>query len=58
MATLHPNVKDLTGKKFGRWTVLSYAGKASWNCLCECGNARDVPGEGESEGIGLGVADE
>lgn len=35
-------VEDLTGKKFGRLTVISYAGrknnKTYWNCSCECGN--------------------
>lgn len=35
-------VEDLTGKKLGRLTVTSYAGrkrgKTYWNCLCECGN--------------------
>lgn len=35
-------VEDLTGKKFGRLTVASYAGrknnKTYWNCTCECGN--------------------
>ena len=33
--------KDLTGKVFGRWTVLSYAGKRkanqTWTCQCSCG---------------------
>jgi len=34
---------DLTGQRFGRLTVLGYAGKnnqnrAMWNCRCECGN--------------------
>jgi hypothetical protein len=35
--------KDLTGKKFGRWTVISYGERGyhkrlRWNCICECGN--------------------
>lgn len=35
-------INDLTGQKFGRLTVISYAGKnhrryALWSCLCECG---------------------
>lgn len=34
---------DLTGKKFGKLTVISCAGKLdgrrySWNCKCDCGN--------------------
>lgn len=40
-------VKDLTGKVFGRWTVLDYAGlnkqgSAMWNCRCDCGTLRAV----------------
>lgn len=34
-------IKSLAGKKFGRLTVISYAGrkndKTYWNCKCECG---------------------
>ena len=34
-------IKDLTGQKFGRWTVIEYAGKdeyhnALWLCECDC----------------------
>ena len=34
---------DLTGKTFGRLTVVAYSGKnkhglSSWECKCECGN--------------------
>lgn len=34
-------IKDLTGQKFNRWTVLEYAGKdkhnnALWLCECDC----------------------
>lgn len=46
------NFKDLTGQKFGRWTVKSLDGTvgedgnrvAVWLCLCECGNERVVRG--------------
>ncbi len=43
----HRNFKDLTGKKFGRLLVISYAGKnyekrSVWNCTCNCGNKRIV----------------
>lgn len=42
---------DLTGKKFGRWTVVGFAGRRVteksvrmiWECMCECGNKRNVP---------------
>lgn len=37
---------DLTGKKFGRLTVVSRAdtkgGSARWNCVCECGGEKLV----------------
>lgn len=41
------NRLDLTGKKFGRWTVLSFShkdktGAIHWHCLCECGKNRSV----------------
>lgn len=47
------NFQDLTGKKFGKYTVIDYAGPASphkvnkehsWNCLCECGREKVVRG--------------
>lgn len=43
------SVKDLTGMRFGRWTVISRAGstkggQATWNCVCECGTKRIVSG--------------
>lgn len=34
--------QDLTGKRFGRWTVLSYAGNRKWTCVCDCGNIGEV----------------
>lgn len=40
-------VNDLTGKRFGRWTVLSLAGSArqsKWNVRCDCGNEGVRPG--------------
>lgn len=40
----HPNFKDVTGTKYGRLTVLGFAGrsnrKSSWYCECECGNIK------------------
>lgn len=35
---------DITGKTFGEWTVLSYAGNRFWNCRCSCGTTRMVLG--------------
>jgi hypothetical protein len=38
---------DLTGQRFGRLTVISYAGttkkgRATWQCKCDCGNNTTV----------------
>ena len=43
----HWRFKDLTGQKFGRLTVISFAGQRKrrrnyWNCLCECGETTVV----------------
>lgn len=35
-------VKDLTGKRFGRLTVLAYAGASQWRCRCDCGVEANV----------------
>lgn len=54
-------VKDLTGQKFGRWTVIERAssdkdGNARWKCQCECGNIKEIKGRnlrrGESKSCG------
>lgn len=38
----HPGLKDFVGKRFGRLTVIEYAGKQNgmnyWKCRCDCGN--------------------
>lgn len=42
---MHPhNFIDLTGKEFGEWKVMSYAGNGKWNCVCSCGIERAVAG--------------
>lgn len=37
----HPPLKDFIGKRFGKLTVLGYAGKPDlmhqWKCVCDCG---------------------
>lgn len=43
----HKRFKDLTGQRFGRWSVISFAGMvgtegAHWNCVCDCGTEREV----------------
>ena len=34
----HGILNDLTGKKFGRLTVIKYIGDRKWECQCDCGN--------------------
>lgn len=40
--TLRNNLEDLTGKRFGKLTVIEYAYSKNdarhWKCLCDCGN--------------------
>lgn len=33
---------DLTGKKFGQLTVISYLGNSKWLCRCSCGKETEV----------------
>ena len=39
---------DLTGQRFGRWTVMNITNKRTknrtiiWHCKCDCGNEKDV----------------
>lgn len=49
------NFVDLTGKKFGKLTVLSYAGKTEhkkslWLCICSCGNKTTAYGNNLNNG--------
>lgn len=41
-----PPLKDLTGQKFGKITVIKRAPdknkKVQWTCQCECGNIKDI----------------
>lgn len=36
------SIQDLTGKKFGKLTVVEYAGSSKWRCQCDCGNFTTV----------------
>jgi hypothetical protein len=56
-----PRRKDLTGMKFGEWTVLGYSHTDSnwhayWNCVCSCGVRKKVQGRtlvsGDSKSCG------
>lgn len=50
--------KDLTGRRFGRWTVLGLSTRKAggkgrdkyWHCRCDCGTERDVIGCGLKDG--------
>lgn len=35
---------NLSGKRFGRWTVLEYVGQMKWLCRCDCGTEKPVNG--------------
>jgi len=43
-----PRLIDLTGKKFGNFTVVSLSSnrnrRVHWRCLCACGKGKDVSG--------------
>lgn len=46
---MHPNIKDITGERFGRLTVIELTSKrhnrcAIWLCRCDCGNFTEVQG--------------
>lgn len=48
---------DISGKKFGKWTVLYKTGRLSkspsvyWMCKCDCGTERNVRGSLLTEGL-------
>lgn len=51
-------LKDLIGKKFGRWTVLDLDEKLTkekhnsyWICKCDCGTIKSVDGESLKNGV-------
>ena len=52
----HPTTfKDLTGMKFGKWTVIYKAnpknGATVWHCKCDCGTEKDVLGRSLTNGL-------
>lgn len=55
-----PKLIDLTGQRFGRWTVLQKAESRNkhvyWLCKCDCGTIKEVKGaslrEGKSQSCG------
>ena len=49
-----PALKDLTGQRFGRWTVLNKAPSRNkavyWLCQCDCGTIKEVKGASLTSG--------
>lgn len=41
---------EMTGRTFGRLTVVSYAGNGKWNCECSCGIVKAISGCGLRNG--------
>ena len=33
---------NLRGKRFGKWTVIEYAGHSKWLCRCDCGAEKEI----------------
>ena len=51
----HPLFVDMTGKKFGRLSVIEYAGRSNkshalWRLKCDCGKVIIAPGSGVRSG--------
>ena len=42
-------IVDISGQKFGKWTVLKYSGiinnNSCWKCECDCGTIKNVRGD-------------
>lgn len=37
-------LENITGQRFGHWTVIEYAGRSKWLCRCDCGKITAVVG--------------
>lgn len=52
---INKKIIDLTGRKFEKLLVISYAGRRSkttyWKCVCDCGNERLVASENLKRGL-------
>lgn len=46
-----PKLINLEGQRYGRWTVMRYAGKRKWECKCDCGNVSKVSSSNLKYGI-------
>lgn len=52
------NSIDISGKRYGRWTVIHRAGRnkcgqVTWLCVCDCGTKREVVGSNLRSGRSL-----
>ena len=45
------SVNNIIGQRFGKLTVVSYAGDSYWHCKCDCGNYKDVRGTYLRKGV-------
>jgi hypothetical protein len=54
--------KDMTGQKYGRWTVIEYIDHGVWRCRCDCGTIGAVQRSGlrlgHSKSCGCFMSDE
>lgn len=56
--------EDLTGRQFGKWTVLGYDGRSKWKCQCSCDDKtiKSVRGSdlknGKSQSCGCGIKED
>ena len=51
-----PKFVDLTGRRFGRWLVLSRAenkARTQWLCVCDCGTTKSVQGANLTNGTSI-----
>lgn len=50
-------IRDLTNKKFGRWTVIKIAyikkRRTYWECVCDCGTIKNVLGTNLTRGMSM-----
>ena len=57
MSRKNASVKDMTGQKVGKWTVIDRAPnrgeRVYWNCVCTCGTVREVLGQNLRDGQSL-----
>jgi len=48
------NFVDITGKKYGKWTVIKYNNNGNWLCKCECGTEKSMKASTLNSGLSKG----